>query len=111
MAVSMGEGFPGWHLECTAMSTKYLGQEFDIHGGGTTKFRITNVKLHKPKLFMVRAQLAIGSCQYANLKREKMAKSTGNNILPNEIFTGENTMFSKVYTSSGSLYVVTTEAS
>jgi cysteinyl-tRNA synthetase len=29
-----GEGFPGWHLECTAMSTKYLGEKFDIHGGG-----------------------------------------------------------------------------
>jgi cysteinyl-tRNA synthetase len=29
-----GEGFPGWHLECSAMSTKYLGQTFDIHGGG-----------------------------------------------------------------------------
>ncbi len=29
-----GEGFPGWHLECTAMSTKYLGEQFDIHGGG-----------------------------------------------------------------------------
>jgi cysteinyl-tRNA synthetase len=42
------DGFPGWHLECTAMSTKYLGNHFDIHGGGMDlKFPITNVKLHK----------------------------------------------------------------
>jgi cysteinyl-tRNA synthetase len=34
VGLPMGEGFPGWHLECTAMSTKYLGNHFDIHGGG-----------------------------------------------------------------------------
>ena len=34
MDFTLGEGFPGWHLECTAMSTKYLGEQFDIHGGG-----------------------------------------------------------------------------
>jgi cysteinyl-tRNA synthetase len=45
-----GYGFPGWHLECTAMSTKYLGEKFDIHGGGMDlNFHIMNVKLHKEK--------------------------------------------------------------
>jgi cysteinyl-tRNA synthetase len=45
----MEEGFPGWHF--TAMSTKYLGNHFDIHGGGMDlKFPIMNVKLHKTKL-------------------------------------------------------------
>jgi cysteinyl-tRNA synthetase len=34
LAFPWSEGFPGWHLECTAMSTKYLGNHFDIHGGG-----------------------------------------------------------------------------
>jgi cysteinyl-tRNA synthetase len=38
LAFSMGDGFPGWHLECTAMSTKYLGNHFDIHGGNGFKF-------------------------------------------------------------------------
>jgi cysteinyl-tRNA synthetase len=43
-----GDGFPGWHLECTAMSTKYLGNHFDIHGGGMDlKFHIMNVKYSK----------------------------------------------------------------
>jgi cysteinyl-tRNA synthetase len=49
------DGFPGWHLECTAMSTKYLGNHFDIHGGGMDlKFRIMNVKLLKMKPVPVR---------------------------------------------------------
>ena len=43
-----GKGFPGWHVECSAMSMKYLGETFDIHGGGMDNhFRITNVKSHK----------------------------------------------------------------
>ena len=41
----MGEGFPGWHIECSAMSSKYLGGEFDIHGGGMDlQFRIMKAK-------------------------------------------------------------------
>jgi cysteinyl-tRNA synthetase len=47
LASPWSDGFPGWHLECTAMSTKYLGNHFDIHGGGMDLISITNVKLHK----------------------------------------------------------------
>jgi cysteinyl-tRNA synthetase len=50
LAFTMGDGFPGWHLECTTMSTKYLGNHFDIHGGGMDLKFILNVKLHKMRL-------------------------------------------------------------
>jgi hypothetical protein len=57
---SMERRFPGWHLECTAMSTKYLGNHFDIHGGGMDLFHIMNVKLHKMKLVLVKLLLITG---------------------------------------------------
>jgi cysteinyl-tRNA synthetase len=61
LAFPWSEGFPGWHLECTAMSTKYLGNHFDIHGGGMDlKFHIMNVKSHKKKLVPVKLQLITG---------------------------------------------------
>ncbi len=48
-----GEGFPGWHLECTAMSTKYLGETFDIHGGGMDlKFPHHECEIAQEKLAM-----------------------------------------------------------
>jgi cysteinyl-tRNA synthetase len=54
-------GYPGWHLECTAMSTKYLGKRFDIHGGGLDLFfRIMNVKWLNPLLLMAKIRLSIG---------------------------------------------------
>ncbi len=87
-----GDGFPGWHLECTAMSTKYLGKQFDIHGGGIDlKFPHHECEIAQNE--------AIFNCCPANywvhanmltLNGKKMAKSTGNNILPDEIFSGKN---------------------
>lgn len=94
-----GVGFPGWHLECTAMSTKYLGETFDIHGGGMDlKFPHHECEIaqneactgHSPVKFWMHANMLI-------LNGKKMAKSTGNYILPNEIFTGENTILSKAF--------------
>lgn len=94
-----GIGFPGWHLECTAMSTKYLGETFDIHGGGMDlKFPHHECEIaqneactgHSPVKFWMHANMLI-------LNGKKMAKSTGNYILPNEIFTGENTILSKAF--------------
>ncbi|MGC6422814.1 MAG: cysteine--tRNA ligase [Flavobacteriaceae bacterium] len=96
------DGFPGWHLECTAMSTKYLGEQFDIHGGGMDlKFphheceiaQAEAVNKKSPVTYWIHANML-------TLNGKKMAKSTGNNILPNEIFTGENTLFSKPYSPS-----------
>lgn len=94
-----GDGFPGWHLECTAMSTKYLGESFDIHGGGMDlKF-----PHHECEIAQAEAHYGKAPVKYwlhANmltLNGKKMAKSTGNNILPNEIFSGENAIFSKAF--------------
>ena len=86
------DGFPGWHLECTVMSSKYLGEEFDIHGGGM------DLKFPHHECEIAQGEAATGKTpvnywMHANmltLNGKKMAKSTGNNILPNQIFTGEN---------------------
>ncbi len=93
------DGFPGWHLECTAMSTKYLGNNFDIHGGGMDlKF-----PHHECEIAQAEASNEISPVNYwmhANmltLNGKKMAKSTGNNILPNELFSGENDILSKAF--------------
>lgn len=94
-----GIGFPGWHLECTAMSTKYLGETFDIHGGGMDlKFPHHECEIaqneactgHSPVNYWMHANMLI-------LNGKKMAKSTGNYILPNEIFTGGNEILSKAF--------------
>lgn len=94
-----GDGFPGWHLECTAMSTKYLGKHFDIHGGGM------DLKFPHHECEIAQNEACTGNTpvnywMHANmltLNGKKMAKSTGNNILPNELFSGENNILSKAF--------------
>ena len=97
-----GDGFPGWHLECTAMSTKYLGETFDIHGGGMDlKFPHHECEIaqaeasngHSPVKYWLHANML-------TMNGKKMAKSTGNNILPGEIFSGENNILSKAFSPS-----------
>jgi cysteinyl-tRNA synthetase len=96
------DGFPGWHLECTVMSTKYLGESFDIHGGGM------DLKFPHHECEIAQGEAATGKnpvnyWMHANmltLNGQKMAKSTGNNILPDEIFTGNNPNLSKAYNPS-----------
>jgi cysteinyl-tRNA synthetase len=94
-----GIGFPGWHLECTAMSTKYLGETFDIHGGGMDlKFPHHECEIaqneactgHSPVNYWMHANML-------TLNGKKMAKSTGNNILPSDIFTGNSPFLSKAF--------------
>jgi cysteinyl-tRNA synthetase len=93
------DGFPGWHLECTAMSTKYLGNRFDIHGGGM------DLKFPHHECEIAQAEASnhespVNIWMHANmltLNGKKMAKSTGNNILPNELFTGDNDVLSKSF--------------
>ncbi len=93
------DGFPGWHLECTAMSTKYLGNKFDIHGGGM------DLKFPHHECEIAQAEACnhenpVNVWMHANmltLNGKKMAKSTGNNILPNELFTGNNDLLSKAF--------------
>lgn len=96
------DGFPGWHLECTAMSTKYLGEHFDIHGGGMDlKF-----PHHECEIAQAEAsnnQEPVNYWMHANMlimNGKKMAKSTGNYILPNEVFSGNNAHITKAFAPS-----------
>ncbi|MCK5824433.1 MAG: cysteine--tRNA ligase [Ichthyobacteriaceae bacterium] len=92
-----GEGFPGWHLECTAMSTKYLGETFDIHGGGMDlKF-----PHHECEIAQNKAATGKDPVKYwlhANmltLNGKRMSKSTGNTLNPDELFTGNTPLLNK----------------
>ncbi|NDI99890.1 cysteine--tRNA ligase [Flavobacterium sp. LaA7.5] len=97
-----GDGFPGWHLECTAMSTKYLGNQFDIHGGGMDlKFPHHECEIAQNEAST--GQSPVNYWMHANmltLNGKKMSKSTGNNILPREIFSGNNDILSKAFSPS-----------
>ena len=96
------DGFPGWHLECSVMSTKYLGEQFDIHGGGMDlKFPHHECEIAqsqtcsgvKPVNYWMHTNMLL-------LNSQKMAKSTGNFILPNEILSGENDILPKPFLAS-----------
>ncbi|MGA0211914.1 MAG: cysteine--tRNA ligase [Flavobacteriaceae bacterium] len=93
------DGFPGWHLECTAMSTKYLGNQFDIHGGGMDlKFPHHECEIAQAESITKKAPVSYWlHANMLTLNGKKMAKSTGNNILPEEIFTGENNLFKQSF--------------
>jgi cysteinyl-tRNA synthetase len=94
-----GEGFPGWHIECSAMSKKYLGDEFDIHGGG--------MDLQFPHHECEIAQSAV--CNHRMMARywlhnnmitingKKMGKSYNNVIRLTELFSGENPVLEQAY--------------
>ena len=94
-----GKGFPGWHLECTSMSKKYLGESFDIHGGGIDlKFPHHDCEIAQSE--------AIDGCNPAKywmhtnmltLNGKKMSKSVDNFILPSQIFDGQNKILSKKF--------------
>lgn len=97
-----GEGFPGWHLECTAMSTKYLGEHFDIHGGGMDlKF-----PHHECEIAQGKACNGITPVNYwmhtnmLTMNGLRMSKSTGNYILPLELVSGKNNFFEKSFTTN-----------
>jgi cysteinyl-tRNA synthetase len=94
-----GIGFPGWHLECSAMSTKYLGEQFDIHGGGMDlKF-----PHHECEIAQGSASTGKAPVKYwmhtnmLTLNGKKMSKATGNNLLPEELFSGSNVLLEKAY--------------
>lgn len=93
-------GFPGWHLECSVMSTKYLGKTFDIHGGGgDLKF-----PHHENEVAQNRAACGCAPANYwmhANMllmNGKKMSKSDGNHITPQELFSGNSEHISQSYT-------------
>ena len=94
-----GNGNPGWHIECTAMSTKYLGNHFDIHGGGMDlKF-----PHHEDEIAQNCGSLGCTPAKYwmhanmLNVNGQKMSKSLGNFFLPKEIVEGTTALFDKPY--------------
>ncbi|RZM27096.1 MAG: cysteine--tRNA ligase [Pedobacter sp.] len=92
-----GVGFPGWHIECSAMSAKYLGEEFDIHGGGmdlaathhTNEIAQSEACSHKQpaKYWMHTNMLTVNGA--------RMSKSAGNGFLPGELFSGDHPLLKK----------------
>jgi len=96
------DGFPGWHLECTAMSTKYLGEYFDIHGGGMDlKFPHHECEIAQNQA--AKGQDPVKYWMHANmleLNGARMSKSSGNYINPAELLSGDNTKMSKGYNPS-----------
>jgi cysteinyl-tRNA synthetase len=92
-----GVGFPGWHIECSAMSAKYLGDEFDIHGGGmdlaathhTNEIAQSEACSHKQpaKYWMHTNMLTVNGT--------RMSKSAGNGFLPGELFTGNHPLLER----------------
>jgi cysteinyl-tRNA synthetase len=94
-----GDGFPGWHIECTVMSTKYLGETFDIHGGGMDlKFphheceiaQATGANGKTPVHYWIHSNML-------TVNGQKMSKSLGNSFLPSELFTGNHPLLQKGY--------------
>ena len=93
------DGFPGWHMECSAMSTKYLGERFDIHGGGMDLM----FPHHECEIAQSTAALGHDSARYwvhnnmITINGKKMGKSLGNFITLEEIFTGSHPLLEQAY--------------
>jgi len=94
-----GWGFPGWHIECSAMSSKYLGTTFDIHGGGMD-LQATH---HTNEIAQSQACNHTAPVKYwmhtnmLTVNGARMSKSAGNGFLPRELFTGEHPLLEKGY--------------
>ncbi len=105
-----GVGFPGWHLECTAMSSKYLGKQFDIHGGGMDllfphhecEIAQSNACNHQDpaKYWMHNNMITING--------QKMGKSLGNFINLQELFTGDHKLLDQAYSPMTIRYFILT---
>jgi cysteinyl-tRNA synthetase len=94
-----GMGFPGWHIECSAMSEKYLGKQFDIHGGGMD-LAATH---HTNEIAQSQACNKTSPSRYwmhtnmLTVNGARMSKSAGNGFLPGELFTGDHPLLEKAY--------------
>jgi len=95
------EGFPGWHLECSAMGTKYLGEEFDIHGGGMDLL----FPHHECEIAQSVAALGKETVKHwmhnnmITINGQKMGKSLGNFITLEQFFTGEHALLSQPFSA------------
>lgn len=93
------EGFPGWHLECTAMSSKYLGTNFDIHGGGMD-LKFPHHECEIAQGIACNNTTPVNYWMHTNMLTMnglRMSKSTGNYILPMELIDGKNDFFEKAF--------------
>lgn len=94
-----GWGFPGWHIECSAMSAKYLGTTFDIHGGGMD-LQATH---HTNEIAQSQACNHTAPAKYwmhtnmLTVNGVRMSKTAGNGFLPKELFTGEHPLLERGY--------------
>ncbi len=94
-----GDGFPGWHIECTAMSTKYLGETFDIHGGGLD----LQFPHHEAEIAQSCGAFGHGPAKIwihhnmVTLDGSKMSKSAGNFVTLNELFMGTHAILERAY--------------
>ena len=92
-------GFPGWHIECTAMSTKYLGEQFDIHGGGMDLM----FPHHESEVCQSTIANGMESVKYwlhnnmITINGQKMGKSLGNFITLNQFFKGDHPLLERAY--------------
>lgn len=93
------EGYPGWHLECSAMSTKYLGEVFDIHGGGMD----LQFPHHECEIAQSTAALGKESVKYwmhnnmITINGQKMARSLGNFITLDQLFSGNHPLLQQAF--------------
>ncbi|HPG73930.1 MAG TPA: cysteine--tRNA ligase [Bacteroidales bacterium] len=93
------EGFPGWHMECSAMGMKYLGEEFDIHGGGMDLL----FPHHECEVAQSAAALGKDTVRYwmhnnmITINGQKMGKSLGNFITLDEVFSGKHELLAQAY--------------
>ena len=94
-----GKGFPGWHIECSAMSARYLGEHFDIHGGGMDLLfphheceiaQSTAAHNHAPAKYWIHHNMI-------TINGQKMAKSLGNGIMVEQLFKGEHSLLTQAF--------------
>lgn len=94
-----GEGFPGWHLECSVMSSKYLGEQFDIHGGGMD-LKFPHHECEIAQCVGANDKAPVKYWMHTNmltLNGQRMSKSTGNTLDPEELFSGSSDLLEKAY--------------
>jgi len=93
------DGFPGWHLECSVMSTKYLGQKFDIHGGGMDLL-FPHHECEIAQSTAANGEEAVKYWMHNNMitiDGQKMGKSLGNSVTLDEFFTGNHKLLEQAY--------------
>lgn len=92
-------GFPGWHIECSAMSSKYLGAQFDIHGGGMdlAATHHTNEIAQSEACHHVQPAKYWMHTNMLTVNGARMSKSAGNGFLPDELFTGDHPLLQRGY--------------